>query len=71
MLLWLQTIVVTWLATGALVAVPFLAFAVGRVVEGAAGSSLMFRLMMLPGAALLWPVVLHRWITAGRRDGHA
>lgn len=71
MLLWLQTIVVTWLATGALVAVPFLAVAVGNVVEGAAGSSLMFRLLMLPGAVLLWPVVLRRWITAGRRDGHA
>ncbi|MBL8138028.1 MAG: hypothetical protein JNL48_15495 [Acidobacteria bacterium] len=67
----LEALVVTWLAVGALVAVPFLAFAVSRVVEGAAGSSLMFRLMMLPGTALLWPVVLHRWITADRRDGHA
>jgi hypothetical protein len=44
---------------------------VGRVVEGAAGSSLMFRLMMLPGAVLLWPVLLYRWFTAGRRSGHA
>ena len=70
MLFWIQAIVVAWLVTGTLVAVPFLTVAVGRVVEGAAGSSLMFRLMMLPGAALLWPVLLHRWITAGRRDGH-
>ena len=71
MLFWIQTIVVTWLVTGTLVAVPFLAFAVGRVVEGAAGSSLMFRLMMLPGAALLWPVVLHRWLTTRRPEPHA
>ena len=68
MLLWLPTIVVTWLAAGLLVAVPFLAFAVRRVVDGAAGSSLMFRLMMLPATALLWPVVLHRWLTAHRRE---
>lgn len=67
----LEAIVVTWLGAGLLVGVPFLAFAVGRVVEGAAGSSLMFRLMMLPGAALLWPVLLYRWFTVGRRDGHA
>ncbi|MCC6990145.1 MAG: hypothetical protein IT181_14160 [Acidobacteria bacterium] len=67
----LEAIVVTWLAVGLLVGVPFLAFAVGRVVEGAAGSSLMFRLMMLPGAALLWPVLLYRGLTAARRDGHA
>lgn len=70
MRVWLETIVVTWLAAGLLVGVPFLAFAVGRVVEGAAGSSVMFRLMMLPGTALLWPVLLYRWFTAGRRDGH-
>jgi len=67
----LEAIVVTWLAVGLLVGVPFLAFTVGRVVEGAAGSSLMFRLMMLPGAALLWPVLLYRGLTAARRDGHA
>jgi hypothetical protein len=67
----LEAVVVMWLAAGLLVGVPFLAFAVGRVVEGAAGSSLMFRLMMLPGAVLLWPVLLYRWLTAGRRDSHA
>jgi hypothetical protein len=67
----LEAVVVTWLAVGLLVGVPFLAFAAGRVVEGAAGSSLMFRLMMLPGAVLLWPILLYRWFTAGRRDGHA
>lgn len=71
MVFWLQAIVVSWLGFGVLVAVPFLLFAVGRVVAGAAGSSLPFRLMMLPGVALLWPVVLHRWTTAGRRDHHA
>lgn len=67
----LEAVAVTWLAVGLLVGVPFLAFAVGRVVEGAAGSSLMFRLMMLPGAVLLWPVLLYRWLTAGRQGGHA
>lgn len=67
----LEAVVVMWLAAGLLVGLPFLAFAVGRVVEGAAGSSLLFRLMMLPGAVLLWPVLLHRWFTAGRRGGHA
>jgi hypothetical protein len=67
----LEAVVVTWLAVGLLVGVPFLAFAAGRVVEGAAGSSLMFRLMMLPGAVLLWPILLYCWFTAGRRDGHA
>lgn len=68
MLLWLPAVVVMWCTVGVLVAVPFLAFAAGRVVEGTAGSSLAFRLLMVPATALLWPVVLHRWITAGRRE---
>ena len=67
----LEAIVVTWLGAGLVVGVPFLAFAVGRVVEGAAGSSLLFRLLMLPAATLLWPVVLHRWLTARRSEPHA
>lgn len=71
MLLWLETIVTTWLVAGVIVAVPFLAFAVGRVVEGAAGTSLLFRLLMLPAATLLWPVVLHRWLTARRPEPRA
>ena len=71
MLLWLETIVTTWLAVGVVVAVPFLTFAVGRVIEGAAGSSLLFRLLMLPAATLLWPVVLHRWLTARRSEPNA
>jgi hypothetical protein len=66
MLIWIPTILVAWLTVGAIVAVPFLALAVGRVVEGARGSSLAFRLLVLPGAILLWPVILRRWIAGDR-----
>lgn len=64
MLVWIPTVVLTWLAVGLLVAVPFLLFAVGRAVEGARGSSLAFRLVVLPAAALLWPICLRLWLTA-------
>lgn len=65
MLVWIPTILVAWLTIGTLVAVAFLVLAVHRVVEGARGSSVAFRLLVLPGAILLWPVVLRRWIAPG------
>lgn len=68
MAVWIPAAALTWLGVGALVAVPFLLFGVGRVVDGAAGSSLAFRLIVLPGAVLLWPVVLRRW-AASRASG--
>jgi uncharacterized ion transporter superfamily protein YfcC len=67
MLVWIPVIVAAWFAVGALVAVPFLLFAVGGAVEGAKGSSLAFRLMMLPASALLWPIVVRLWL--GSRTG--
>lgn len=68
MLAWIPAIVLTWCAIGLLVAVPFLLFGVGRAVDGAKGSSLGFRLVVLPAATLLWPVLLRLWITARRGD---
>lgn len=61
----------TWVALGwaALGAVTWLAFAfVGgpRAVPGVKGSSIAFRLMILPGVVLLWPVVVWRWTVWAR-----
>lgn len=57
-------IAVEWyLRIGAGVAVVF-AIVVGRVVPSARGGSLLFRLLILPGAALLWPLVVARTVRA-------
>ncbi|MCB9592527.1 MAG: hypothetical protein H6719_07330 [Sandaracinaceae bacterium] len=50
-----------WAAVGALVWVGFAFFGGPRAVPGMKGSSIAFRLMILPGVALLWPLVLLRW----------
>ncbi|MEM6960075.1 MAG: hypothetical protein AAF411_09610 [Myxococcota bacterium] len=50
-----------WLALGALVAAAFLFVAFGRVDEGGKGASVATRLFLLPGCALLWPVIALRW----------
>lgn len=49
-----------YLQTGLTVAVPFALFAVDRVESSARGGSLLFRLLIIPGATLLWPLVVTR-----------
>lgn len=52
-------------AVGVLVGLPFVLF-VGRLEPSAQGGSIAFRLLILPGAILLWPLVLFRVV--GRRE---
>ena len=48
-----------YLRIGAGVAIVF-ASIVGRVVPSARGGSILFRVLMLPGATLLWPLIVAR-----------
>ncbi|MDA1259149.1 MAG: hypothetical protein O3A20_00860 [Planctomycetota bacterium] len=56
-----------YLALGVLIAVPFVARWVHRVDPAAAQGSWGFRLLILPGCALLWPWVLKKMLQV-RRD---
>ena len=49
-----------YLAAGLLFAVPFVARWAGRLDPAARNGSLGFRLLILPGSALLWPWLLAR-----------
>jgi len=49
-------------AIGVVTALAFVAFGVTRVQP--AGVSLGARILILPGAAALWPYVLARWLKA-------
>jgi len=50
-----------YLACGLLFAVPFALAGVQKIDPHAAGSGWGFRLLILPGAMLLWPLLLRRW----------
>ena len=52
-----------WLALGALVGIAFLVFGLDKVEPNAHGGY-VFRVLILPGLILLWPVVLWRWRVA-------
>ncbi len=47
---------------GLLFAGPFLARGVTRLDPAARGTSLAFRLAILPGTIALWPVLARKWI---------
>ena len=56
----------TYALAGAAVAAVFIVVGVDRV-DPAARRAIAFRPLLLPGAALLWPLVLARWIAAERQ----
>ena len=58
-LLWLLAL---YAVIGVMAALAFVTFGVTRVQPGAV--SLGARVLILPGAAALWPYVLGRWIEA-------
>lgn len=49
-------------ALGAAVAVGFAARGVDRLDPAARGAGWAFRLVLLPAATLLWPLLLRRWL---------
>ena len=50
---------------GVVFALAFVARGVSRVDHRAAGVGIWFRLLIFPGAAALWPLLLTRWMRAG------
>ena len=51
-----------YLAIGLLVAIPFAVCGAKRIDPSAAEGTWGFKLLIIPGAMLWWPVLLRRWI---------
>ena len=61
------TVLAAYGVAGTVFAVAFLLFGVHRVDPVAEHSSLGFRLIVIPGVAALWPLLLTRWLRAASR----
>ncbi|MDX2116424.1 MAG: hypothetical protein SFZ24_12510 [Planctomycetota bacterium] len=59
-----------YLAIGALIALPLAFRGVNRLDPAARGSGLAFRLVIIPGLAAFWPIVLARWLRAPAPGDH-
>jgi hypothetical protein len=58
---WILASVAAYLGLGLAFAAVFVTVGVGRVDPAARGTSVSFRLLILPGTAVLWPVLARRW----------
>lgn len=53
---------------GLLFALAFAFRGAGAIDATAKSGTVGFRLLILPGAAVLWPVLLTRWVAGDRKD---
>jgi uncharacterized membrane protein YphA (DoxX/SURF4 family) len=56
-----------YLSCGLLFGSAFITAGIGKVDAAARGTSVLFRLLVLPAAVALWPLLVPKWVTAVRR----
>jgi hypothetical protein len=64
---WFANLLTGYVVVGALFALAFVTVGVRAVDPIAKGSGAGFRLIISPGVAALWPLLLMRWIGIGER----
>jgi hypothetical protein len=65
---WIVTVCAIYAAAGVVFAVAFVIAGAGRLDAAARESGTGFRLLIVPGSAALWPLLLIRWHRATRKD---
>jgi hypothetical protein len=58
----LLIIIAIYLAVGFVFMIPFIIKGVDIIDEGARGSSIGFRIIIIPGVIVFWVVLLRKWI---------
>ena len=53
-----------YLFAGLMFAIPFVIKGVTKIDEGAKGSKWGFRIVIIPGTMVFWPLLLKRWLKA-------
>ncbi|MFN0084834.1 MAG: hypothetical protein ACKVX9_05560 [Blastocatellia bacterium] len=66
MIEWVVRLAATYAMLGALFGGVFVTVGVGRLDPAARGAGWGFRLLILPGVAALWPMMLFRWVRGQR-----
>jgi len=61
------TLVAVYLAAGLVFAIPFVTKGVTQIDEGAAGSKWGFRIIIIPGVMVFWPLLLKKWVKASKK----
>ena len=59
-------IVAVYLAAGLVFAIPFVIKGVTKIDDGAYGSKWGFRVIIIPGTIVFWPLLLKKWMQASK-----
>lgn len=59
-----------YLLFGLLFAILFVSKGVEKVDEGAHGGSIGFRIIIIPGTMVFWPLLLGKWVKVSKQAGH-
>jgi len=62
------SIVGVYISCGILFAVPFVIKGVTKVDEGTHGTNLGFRIVIIPGTIVFWPLLLSKWIKRTKQN---
>ena len=65
---WFVNILAGYAILGVLFGIAFVTIGIDRVDPVAKGAGFGFRLIILPGVAGLWPLLLLRWTEEGREE---
>jgi hypothetical protein len=57
-------LVLIYLVLGVLFVIPFLVKGISKVDEGAHGGTVGFKIIIIPGVIVFWPVLLKKWMKA-------
>ncbi|MEL7121173.1 MAG: hypothetical protein AAFO07_17105 [Bacteroidota bacterium] len=57
-----------YLLLGVVFSLLFLLRGVNKIDEGAVGTSIFFKLLILPGVIALWPTLLYKWVKSGSQN---
>jgi hypothetical protein len=60
---WVVNLAMVYAALGVAFAIAFVFYGVDRIDSAAKHARLMFRLLIFPGVAALWPLLLTRWLS--------
>jgi hypothetical protein len=63
-------VVAVYLVAGLIFGIAFISKGVTKIDEAAQGSGWGFRLIILPGSIVFWPVLLKKWMDAPKEKQH-
>lgn len=60
-------VVTFYLVCGFVFAIPFVLKGAEKIDEGAQGATWGFKLIIIPGTVVFWPLLLNKWLQARKR----